>query len=199
MNSTIHAGCSCATDSNCYTLATFSNWSHAFSDVIPGAVIGCFTIDSLLRSTLQCYYSDSCLRLQYTFINASVRFLEASSLWFDAHRLVDDPGSSRSSVDTPLSTIVKEMMIEQWNYSFSFEQYYNVCAPVHCSYTFTGRTATAIGAIVTMISTIGGLATMLRLVTPTLVTVCTKLIRPRNRSRHSGTCWFESLHRTNLN
>ena len=58
---------------------------------------------------------------------------------------------------------------------FHFQQYYNACAPVHCGYTFTGRTATAIGVIVIVVSTIGGLATMLRVITPTLVTIVTNL------------------------
>ncbi|CAF3485957.1 unnamed protein product [Adineta steineri] len=74
--------CTCATDLNCRQPAQLYECHMTYDDVyfvpvyaVPGSVLGCFNIDSLLSSTLECLYSDSdCLSmvLYYTSYNSEL-------------------------------------------------------------------------------------------------------------------------------
>ncbi|CAF1150669.1 unnamed protein product [Adineta ricciae] len=168
--------CICATDPTCQTQVVDpvgQIYAHADDvyDDIPGAILGCFVVDSFLRSTLECYYSQSCLTVQYKYINFSLSNYDTGLPFFNAHLLAYDPVTSRFPPNTTLDTIVKQLMIEQWNPSFSFEHYYNSCAPIKCLYPHVIRTNTFLGTILIMISSIGGLIAALRLITPHLVTI----------------------------
>ena len=154
--------------------------------MIPGSVVGCFTMDSLLLSTLECYYSDVCLSAQYQVINQSFSLFPVGSTWFKAQPLIYDAESSRFPPDTVLSVVVKEIMIEKWNSSFSFNHYYYACAPLYCSYSLTQHTSNVIGVILKMISTIGGLTMALRIVTPHMVAICKSLLKSKRRRQHQG-------------
>lgn len=143
-------------------------------------VQGCFTIDTLLLSTLECYHSDSCISSHYKHINAVVED-GFDVIWFQSQPLVDDTTLTNFPSDTPLSDIVNRMMIEQWHPSFSFDHYYNACAPIYCAYSFPARTTSLIGIIIKLLSTIGGLTLALRLITPQLVKAVFSLARPKTR------------------
>ncbi|CAF1154453.1 unnamed protein product [Adineta steineri] len=133
--------CICATDPYCqtpvvdpvdqvYTLAL----ATSFNDV-PGQVLSCFKFDSVLLSTLECYYSDSCLALSYKYINLTLYNTDTDFKMVNATLLVYDLVSSRFPPNTSISAILKELMIEQWNSSFSFDRYYETCAPIKCTYS----------------------------------------------------------------
>ncbi|CAF1523247.1 unnamed protein product [Rotaria magnacalcarata] len=53
--------CNCATTENCY---------KKIDDEIPGYVVGCVSIESMLQLTLECHYNLSCLQLLYSRINS---------------------------------------------------------------------------------------------------------------------------------
>ena len=89
--------------------------------------------------------------------------------WFEPRLLIDNPNASRFSSDTSLSTIVKEMMIEEWNSFYSYNHFYDLCAPDYCTYSERIHSKSTTGIIITLISTTGGLITLLRLLTPLLV------------------------------
>jgi hypothetical protein len=109
--------------------------------IVPGLVEGCSTIDSVLLSTLECFYSDSdCIKnITLYFIETLPNPLEL--LWrFLPDPLIYNSTLSRFPPNTLISTIVKEIMIERWNPSVSYNRFYNSCAPTHCSYS-KGETA----------------------------------------------------------
>ena len=60
------------------------------------------------------------------------------------------------------------MMIEQWNSSLSYDQYYHSCAPSNCTYSERVRSKTTIGILIALLSMIGGLAVTFHLLTPYL-------------------------------
>jgi hypothetical protein len=124
--------CICATDFNCQSSVTVYGW-YIIPDggvddttpyLVPGMTTGCFTTDSLLLSTLECLYLDSCLSVLYNIINNTLTTLDADFTWFRIHPLVYDQESSRFAPNISLSVIVREIMIEQWNFSASFDRYY---------------------------------------------------------------------------
>jgi hypothetical protein len=137
-------------------------------------------MDSVLLSTLECFYSNTdCLSIVLHFVNISFG-LEIGQIgvpWFNVHPLVYDSTASRFTPQTLLSAIVREMMIEQWNQSFLFDRYYEVCAPSYCTFSYTADTQSFIRIIITLMSMIGGLSVALRFITYHLVNFIFSIIR----------------------
>ncbi|CAF1172305.1 unnamed protein product [Adineta steineri] len=64
---------------------------------------------------------------------------------------------------------IREMMVEQWNASWPYKNFYKSCAPIYCTYSEKIRTKTIAEIIITLMSVISGLVVSLRLITPYLV------------------------------
>ncbi|CAF1085874.1 unnamed protein product [Adineta steineri] len=182
--------CICATNLNCHSPVILLDWIqsvYGFSEhypsnhIIPGMIQGCFIIDTLLLSSLECYYLHSCLSILNNLLNAIFRDYEVDFEWSPMNPLIYNSSSSRFPPNTSLSLIINQMLIEQWNPLSSFEQYYESCAPIYCSYTYTTRAITFIGMVIKLVSTIGGLILILRLITPQLVKLIYKIFTPNTR------------------
>ncbi|CAF4018097.1 unnamed protein product [Rotaria sp. Silwood2] len=91
------------------------------------------------------------------------------SSWFDVRPLVYDPILSGFPPNTSIRMIVKNIMIEQWNPSYSYSRFYESCAPSYCTHSQRTHTKTIIGMMITMLSMIGGLTVSLHLITPYLI------------------------------
>ncbi|CAF1195227.1 unnamed protein product [Adineta steineri] len=105
---------------------------------------------------------------------------------FDLHPVVYNPERSHFPPNTLISTIIKEMMVEQWNPSLSYKDFYESCAPNYCTYYKKMRTKTIMGIFIALLSTIGGLAVSLRFITPYFVKLLFKLwtmIRKRKQKQ----------------
>ncbi|CAF1442578.1 unnamed protein product [Adineta ricciae] len=177
--------CICATDPDCQTPVAdpVDRYNSVPTDNyydVPGAVMGCFVLDSLLRSTLECYYSESCLAVHYKYINYSFLLYDTGFSYFKARLLVHDPIGSRFLPNTTLDKIVKELMVEQWHTSFLFDHYYNSCAPIKCMYPEEISANTYVETMVIMISSIGGLIAAFRLISTLLVTIYFRLFKNGN-------------------
>lgn len=116
--------------------------------------------------------------------------------WSNVHPLVYDPTLTRFHRNTPISMIVKEIMIEKWNPSYSYESFYHSCSPTYCIYRQRIHTKNTIGIVLTLISTIGGLTLSLRLITPYLVGFVIVLISKitKNREEEEGSYRFEFFY-----
>ncbi|CAF1449457.1 unnamed protein product [Adineta steineri] len=193
--------CICATDPYCQTSVVdpidqmyIWNPTTSFNEV-PGQVIGCFNFDSVLLSTLECYYSDSCLALSYKYINFTLDQFDTGLKKVNAKLLVYDPEASRFPPNTSIETILKELMIEQWNSSFAFDRYYETCAPIKCTYSQVTRTSSFIGTVLLLMSSIGGLSAALRLITPLLIKIIVRMKRQRApgqpKQQSQGNCFSD--------
>jgi hypothetical protein len=80
-----------------------------------------------------------------------------------------DPSlSSRYLENSTIEHLLDQLMVEEWNSSIMYENYFNECEPIEC--TYTRQTKNSIIYIVTTITgLIGGLITVLRLIVPRLV------------------------------
>ncbi|UJR20241.1 hypothetical protein I4U23_023372 [Adineta vaga] len=116
-------------------------------------------------------------------MNLSFLEYDPGYVWFNADLLTDDSERSRFTSNTSFSMIVEQMMIERWNSSYSFEHYYHACAPIYCSYSVTERTKTFLGVIITLISIIGGLTIVLRLITAQLVELVFKVLERKVKNQ----------------
>ena len=110
--------CSCGTSSTCSSKATLDGLE------IPGFRVGCYPLETLLQSTLQCLYNVSCielLRLMYYQSNRTFRALD----------------SSLSSPNAIFQSIMENMFVDEWKTEISYEKYYMACAPLFCTYSYT--------------------------------------------------------------
>ena len=127
--------------------------------VIPGLQKGCFMIDSLLKSNLECFYNETCIeRIKSFYENSSSMNMKS----LDASQLI------HFTMNTSMQEITDQLMIDQWNSSISFENYYAQCRPIECTYIYKIRNS-AIYIITTIVGLIGGLVTTLKIIIPRFI------------------------------
>ncbi|CAF1531152.1 unnamed protein product [Adineta ricciae] len=192
--------CVCAINPNCedtahiYDPTSSANNKH-FIYNITGWMQGCFTFDSLLLSTLQLVHINSGDFLNFmNYIQLGETALGKIFSSFRLQPFFYDPKTSRYPPNTSISTIIKELMIEQWNPSLSYEQFYESCAPNYCSYPERTRNNNFIGVIIILISMMSIIVIVLKLLTPHLVQAIFKLLaRCRKTTRQT-----QPVHRSIL-
>jgi hypothetical protein len=126
---------------------------------IPGFLTGCFVIESLLLSSLQCFYDEECFNNVTYFVNTTST-LNVTAL-----------NASASTTFTPNSTVkemIDQLMVERWSWNITFAKYFGECEPSQCTYT-VGSKNDAILIVTTVFGLVGGLVTILRIVVPRLV------------------------------
>ncbi|CAF0854600.1 unnamed protein product [Adineta steineri] len=167
-----YSGCSCHLSSTCVN--QLSIYKNDFGNItlfdVPGFYIGCYVIEALLQSTLQCFYDQTCIDELLLYLTT------ASPINVTA---LDPSLSSQYSEDSTIENLLNSLMIEEWNPIQIYDRYYNECQPIECTYTIKTRNS-VIYIITTMFGIVGGLITVLKLVVPRLV----KFIR-KKRSRLS--------------
>ena len=97
--------------------------------------------------------------------------------WYEANPLIYYPNVSRYPPNTSISTIVEQIMIEQWNPSYSYKYFYDLCAPKYCTYSQRMRTKKIVEVVITLISMISGLTFALQVFAPILVNGLHELFR----------------------
>ncbi|CAF4166648.1 unnamed protein product, partial [Adineta steineri] len=157
--------CSCGLYSNCTSQARFIKTNSIETILIKGLKIGCTPSESLLLSTLECFYNQSCIDLIEEYTNYTSNVTHLSSI------------TSRFSVNTSINELVHNLFIEEWtttmtNYSFYFKQ----CSPLLCSYTFT-ENFNVFSTITFLLSLQGGLTIILKWICPTIIRIIDKFYK----------------------
>ena len=114
--------------------------------VLPGLVIGCLPIDGLRMSTLECFFSSSCIGSITDFLEYYTQMDGSPPTNFTPPTVasvvmkpLDDSIISRFSMTTQIGTIMDELFIDSWAKTSSFEQCYTACAPTMCRYEYVKR------------------------------------------------------------
>ena len=150
-------------------------------------------MDSLLLSTLECLYQGSeCLPIIFSAVS-EYGYVDGIYPVFNLRPLVHDSTRDRHSPNTSLSTVIKELMIEQWNPVSSYEQFYRTCAPLYCSYIQTIRKRFFIGLVMTLMSMIGGIVVSLRVLTPHLVSLALQLLKKNRQQSTQGNYLYNNM------
>ncbi|CAF1434225.1 unnamed protein product [Adineta steineri] len=174
--------CICGTNPDCQTPSVIiqkkgTSNEHYLAYVVPGSIVSCYAIDSLLLSTLECLYTDGdCFSILMNYVKEAYLTNTNTSLWADVHPLVHDSTSSQYTPNTSVGMILKKLMIEQWNPISTYEKFYKLCAPIYCTYSQKIRKETILTLTIKMISMIAGLTVSLKLTTPLLVKIIFKLL-----------------------
>lgn len=198
--------CICATNPHCTSpvaifdvdltefFASSTNYSVAY--VVPGSTAGCSSIDSLLQSTLECFYLGSnCFSILMNYIQNIYNWNVEDPLWPNIQPFLYNSTLSNFPPNSSISLITKNIMIEHWNPSYSYKHFYDLCAPSYCTYSERTRTRTITGAITALVSMLGGLVVSLRLITPHLVKLFNRLLSKKVKKQEQqlqlGNCYAD--------
>ncbi|CAF2763111.1 unnamed protein product [Rotaria sp. Silwood2] len=125
--------CSCRIRIDCTTESMIFNGLRAGLEIfppddiilmkIPGMVHSCLPINTLLLSTLECFYNQTCLNDLFSFLSTNENFTAMSQF-----------EQSRYKLNSTIETIIDKLMIEEWMIDISYKKYYEQCAPLSCTY-----------------------------------------------------------------
>ncbi|CAF4003971.1 unnamed protein product, partial [Adineta steineri] len=132
---------------------------------------GCSVMNSVLKSSLMCWFENTCLNHLRTLVKTA-QLPSITSL--------DSTLSSRYFPNTSIEIIFNELMIEEWNFSSSYSIYYQKCKPSFCSYTHEKKPS-IVYTIIIIISLIGGINVILRLFSPLIIKIIFKFIHRLKR------------------
>ncbi|UJR10950.1 hypothetical protein I4U23_015135 [Adineta vaga] len=181
-----NSSCSCAISSQCvrpqgFYLQDDSDNLHP-KVIIPGLYHGCYTIDSILLSNLECLFNKICFQLLLDMYH-----YDAADLLQPLDNQIRqiqplENVNSRFSPNTPIETLVSQLFIEDWGTTRNFTAYYERCIPKECTYSLTGRFDRTY-MIATMLGFYGGLGAILDIILPHIV----RFIRRRWTNRRTNT------------
>ncbi|UJR19472.1 hypothetical protein I4U23_022603 [Adineta vaga] len=135
--------------------------------LIPGFVVGCRPIESLLRSTSECLFEQKCLNQIGFYINYT-------SISIDSFSILNQSESIRNIT---IETLANNLFVKQWIIEKSYEKYFDYCQPLFCQYKIEQKQS-FIQIFATIISLYGGLRIVLQFIIPNIV----KFIRKKRQS-----------------
>ena len=177
--------CSCDSSSSCVTQSPiYQNNSRSSVWYVPGFYTGCFVLEALRRSHLECLYNQTCLA-QLLFHFDSTTPLSITAL--------DSSATSHFQPNTTVEKMLERLMVDNWNWTITHDDYYRSCQPSECTYTIRTRND-AIYIVTTLVGLIGGLVTALLLAVPHLIWSIRRCCEPRTPlSGNSVLVWIIHL------
>ena len=170
----VYAGtCNCAFNSQCVSKSViYSDYYVLKPWYVPGFYQGCFILESLRQSRLECFYNQSCLEELNSHLGSNVTMnLIALDSSLSRHLL---PNST-------IGMIIDALMVDEWKWTISHASYYSMCKPTECIYQEVTKDS-AISIITALIGVIGGLVTVLKLIVPRAVSIIMKVIHRKRRN-----------------
>lgn len=164
-------GCSCGTRSDCTESGgIYRSFSKNQSFAMPGWNVGCSSVETLLRSTLECLYNQTCIDL---LIYYATTVYIAYPLAINVSAM-ESTLPSRFPINAMIENIVDALFVEQWQINVSYAAFYNQCAPIYCSYTLE-KHKNFLSIASTLLSLYGGLTVSLRFIAPCLIKLALKI------------------------
>lgn len=113
---------------------------------------------TILQSTLECFYNQSCVNMVMAYSNnrTTKSFVAMNA------------SSSRYHQNETISSLFDEMMLESWNDTIDYDAYFKICAPKSRTYTVIENFVIAY-VITMLVSIFGGLNVTIRTLSPLVV------------------------------
>ncbi|CAF1436941.1 unnamed protein product [Adineta ricciae] len=160
--------CSCDYSMKCaYETRIYASDSQPTIFYIPGLLTGCYVIEAILQSTLECFYNKTCI----TQIQSYIEEIPSMNI-----TPLDSSLPTQYSVNSTIQELLDHLMVEYWNISTTYEKYYNQCQPIQCTYTYKGKN-TVIYIFNVLLGLLGGLITVLKVIVPIMVRFIRKQLR----------------------
>lgn len=151
--------CNCGTSSLCTQPAVVDN---DMNSTLPGLFIGCYPVESILQSTLECLYQQTCVNLILSMIEE-----QSSNVTFNA--LNPFLSSTNSySINETVQQMVNRLFVNYWYINQSYEDYFKECHPSYCIYSYVER-FDSVRIVATLLGLYGGLIIILKLLTSIVV------------------------------
>ena len=131
--------------------------------IIPGMFQSWFPFQSLLMSTLECFYNDTCLSQILEYINSTESTTNFTTLNSSLLSLNDD-----NNEYDKIESLANNLFLQSWMNGSSFESYFNHCKPLTCEHTYESR-PDLIYIVTKTIGLIGGVNVFLSLLLPFVV------------------------------
>ena len=173
--------CNCYNNYDCriamgiYPLSEVSYISDLYLDEfsiilkIPELFIGCMPINSLLHSSLTCFYNQTCINQITSFLSTNHTFTTMA-----IHE------GSVFKFNSTIQSIIESIMVEKWTKNISYKQYYEQCAPRTCTYIKVEQ-YNSMFVLTKVISLLGSLVLIFTLIIPCVVRFTRK--RPMNENQ----------------
>ncbi|CAF4136438.1 unnamed protein product, partial [Adineta steineri] len=104
--SALYGSCSCAFSAKCAYESPIYDPSDNALFTVPGIYIGCYIIEALLQSNLQCFYNETCINQIQSYFTY---YLSTNLTTLDASLLIG------FSMNSTIQELVDELMVEEWN------------------------------------------------------------------------------------
>ena len=159
--------CECKNNVSCsapvghYRNNTFSIIGRNFPSSegnIAGLLVGCYTMEGLLRSALECFFDATCLQMIFDYI------LVPNSSNFNPL----DISRTQYATLTTVEVLSDNAFVENWTAQISFEKYFTECAPSACIYTYQQHD-NLLFILTSLLGLYGGLIAVLRFLHPLLI------------------------------
>ena len=144
--------CNCAFFATCHTPMnifgdSYVNSTRLVLHSIPNFFVGCFLIEALLSSTLECFYNRTCMLELDQYLDSTLR-----QSW--------NYPALNASLNSPYETVqslVSRLMVDSWSWNVNFSTYYSTCAPYSCVFEYQSRND-LVYVITVIIGVFGGLS-----------------------------------------
>ncbi|CAF1337681.1 unnamed protein product [Adineta steineri] len=172
-------GCSCGTQSDCIDSGGiyYSLNNHEIF-AMPGLHIGCSVVETLLYSTFECLYNQTCIDL---LLNYATSVYDQFTYGMNISA-IDSSIGSRFKTNTMIQILADELFIEEWKINSSYSLFYSQCAPIYCSYK-TQKDDYAIYIISKILGLYGGLTVSLRFIIPLITKIIYNSIKRCRNNR----------------
>ena len=143
------SNCSCYTSSECTEPVTING------HVVSGFVHGCSALESVLRSSLTCFYDQRCLEQINVGNSTLIKPLNLSIF-------------SRFTPNNTGQDLVENGFQEEWSLSTNYSHFFSICAAHQCDYSISQRKNT-VETVTLILGLYGGLTLILRFIVPRFV------------------------------
>jgi len=127
------------------------------TETLSGIIVDCLPIQMTLSSTLECFYNQSCLNILLSSYQKQINI-----------SILDQSLPTRFISTTKIELLINELFIEEIFNKTNYTEYYSQCKPNICHYTYSSR-FNWIYVLTILFGLFGGIATVLRLITPFIV------------------------------
>lgn len=170
-NGSTSYSCSCANDINCKgQLGLYDReYYHTPKSLVPGLYMACSVMESLLQSTLECFYDNNkdCLTNITEFYNEDT--------YITNFILLESSLTSRFQPNSTVGSLLLELFIEFWLQSLNYSSHFALCQAATCTYQVYRRN-NPLEIVTLVLGLVGGLSVFLRLLVPFAVNVCIRFI-----------------------
>ncbi|CAF3472806.1 unnamed protein product [Rotaria sp. Silwood1] len=121
--------CSCITERSCSMAAQLFLPNDTSYYTFQGLVLGCFLLETVLQSSLSCFYSMTCIKEFRKVMN--FHYPADLEQWSNetGNPIMLDAAATRFSVTDTIEMMAYNMFIESWTTNVSYENLFYACAP----------------------------------------------------------------------